>query len=119
MNREIICIVCPRGCHIQVSGDGSMSGYMCKRGPEYVKTELVAPMRIVTSTVKTIFSDMPRIPVKTDKPIPKGMIMDCMREIDKVMIKKPMKIGDVVIENILDTGANIVLTRSSTRKERK
>lgn len=119
MKKEFICIVCPRGCHITVDDDGNMTGYMCKRGVEYVKTEMVAPKRIVTSTVKTVFEDMPRVPVKTDNPIPKELIMECMHEINKVVIDKPMKVGDIVIKNILNTGTNIVLTKSTITKERR
>ncbi len=112
MKKEFICIVCPRGCHITVHEDGSITGNMCKRGIEYVKTEMTAPKRIVTSTVRTVFSEMPRVSVKTDRPVPKELIMDVMKELSKVIITTPMSLGDVVIENILDTGANIVLTRS-------
>ncbi|MBN2540054.1 MAG: DUF1667 domain-containing protein [Bacilli bacterium] len=112
MKKEFICIVCPRGCHITVHEDGSITGNMCKRGIDYVQTEMSSPKRIVTTTVKTVFSEMPRVPVKTSQPIPKELIMDVMKELSKTTITKPMSMGDVLIENILDTGANIVLTRS-------
>jgi len=112
MKKEFICIVCPRGCHITVAEDGTISGNLCKRGEVYVRTEMTAPTRIVTSTVKTVFEELPRVSVKTDKPVPKELIMKVMEQLRTVIIKEPMKIGDVVIENILDTGANIVLTRS-------
>ena len=112
MKKEFICIVCPRGCHITVNDDGTITGNKCIRGIDYVKTEMTSPKRIVTSTVKTIFKDLPRVSVKTDKPVPKDKIMDVMKELSKITITKPMEIGSVVIENILDTGSNIVLTSS-------
>ncbi len=110
MKEEFICIVCPRGCHIQVDGE-DITGNLCKRGLEYVRTEITNPTRIVTSTVKTKFPDLPRVSIKTDKPVPKRKIFPIMKELDKIEITKPMAIGDVVIENILSTGANIVLTK--------
>ena len=112
MKREFICIVCPRGCRITLHEDGEITGNLCKRGHEYVQTEITNPKRIVTTTVKTIYLDLPRVSVKTDKPVPKGLIMDVMKELSKVVIDKPMNIGEILIENILNTEANIVLTRS-------
>ena len=56
MEKEIICTVCPMGCHITVTGEGdrvdSITGYTCKRGEEYGKQEFAHPVRILTSTVK-------------------------------------------------------------------
>ena len=111
MKKEFICIVCPRGCRITMDEEGNITGNLCKRGIDYVKTEVTNPTRIVTSTVKTIFPELPRVSVKTDKPVPKGLIMDVMKELSKITIDKPMEIG-TVIKNILNTDANVVLTRS-------
>ena len=48
----------------------------------------------------------------TSSPIPKGMIFNVMKEIDKVRAKAPVKIGDVLIPNVLGTGSDIVATRN-------
>jgi CxxC motif-containing protein len=111
MEKDFVCILCPRGCRIKVDDEGTITGNFCKRGIGYVKTEMTAPTRVVTSTVRTVYKDIPRISVKTDTPIPKGLIMDVMQEINKAVIEKPMAIGEIIIENILDTGSNIVLTK--------
>ena len=112
MKKKFICIVCPRGCHITVDDDGTISGNKCIRGIDYVKTEMTSPKRIVTSTVKTIFKELPRVSVKTDKHVPKNKIMEIMKELSKVIITEPMERGSIIIENIMNTGSNIVLTRS-------
>ena len=56
MEKEIICTVCPRGCHIQVEGEREtvrqVTGYICKRGLEYATAEFTHPVRILTTTVK-------------------------------------------------------------------
>jgi len=111
MEKNFVCILCPRGCRIKVTDDGNITGNFCKRGIGYVQTELTSPTRTVTTTAKTIYKDLPRISVKTDKPIPKGMISKIMKEINKAVIDRPMSIGEVLIENILDTDSNIVLTK--------
>lgn len=115
--KEFICIVCPRGCRVVVDDNMNISGNQCKRGEIYVRNELSNPTRILTTTVKTIFPEIPRASVKTSEPIPKGLLMEAMKEINKVTIEKEMKIGDVVIENILNTNVNIVLTKEIKRKE--
>lgn len=112
MKKEFICIVCPRGCHISVDGD-NISGNQCKRGLEYVKNELTSPTRVLTSTVKTTLNDLPRVSVKTSRPIPKDLIFKAMRSINEVTIDRPMKIGDVIIKNICDTNADLILTREA------
>jgi|AntAceMinimDraft_17_1070374.scaffolds.fasta_scaffold03509_5 CxxC motif-containing protein len=111
MEKNFVCIICPRGCRIKVDDEGVITGNFCKRGIGYVKTEMTAPTRVVTTTVKTIYPELPRISVKTDKPIPKGLIYDIMEKINETIISKPMAIGEILIENILDTGSNIVLTK--------
>lgn len=110
MKKEFICIVCPRGCHIAVEGD-LITGNQCKRGIEYVKTELSSPKRILTTTIKTTFNHLPRASVKTDKPIPKSLIFEAMKQANEIIIKEPMNIGEPVIYNICGTNANLVLTR--------
>jgi CxxC motif-containing protein len=115
--KEFICIVCPRGCRITVDDSFNISGNQCKRGEVYVRNEMTNPTRILTSTVKTVFEEMPRASVKTSAPIPKGLLMEAMKEINKVIIDKEMNIGDIVIENILNTNVNIVLTKEIKRKE--
>lgn len=52
--KELICIVCPKGCHLHVdeNEDYRVSGQGCARGAEYGKKELTNPTRVITSTVK-------------------------------------------------------------------
>lgn len=105
---ELICIKCPRGCNLEVDGD-KVSGNLCPRGIDYAKEELTCPMRCVTSLIKV---DNGVVPVKTDKEVPKNMIQAVLEEISKVQVEN-LKFGDVVIKNILNTGANVVVTGNS------
>lgn len=109
---DLICIVCPRGCHLKVDEKLNVTGNHCKRGEVYGKAEVTKPTRVVTSTVKINSFDIPRLPVKTDKPIPKNKIFEVMKEINKVEVNPPIKTKDVIIENVLALGVNIVATRS-------
>lgn len=113
MERELICISCPKGCHLKVDEDSlSVSGNSCPKGAEYGVNEVTNPVRIVTSTVKVNKGEAPVVPVKTEKAIPKGLIMKCMEEINKASISAPVKIGDVIIKNVLETGVDVVATKN-------
>lgn len=115
MERELTCIVCPRGCTIKVkyTDDNilSIDGYTCERGKEYAQKELTNPERTVTSTVLT--SDGSVLPVKTEKAIQKSKIFECMDEINKAVANLPVKAGDVIIKNVANTGVNVIATKSS------
>lgn len=112
MDREFTCIVCPKGCHITAHEDGSITGYTCLRGLNYVKQELVDPRRTLTSTVKVDGGTLRVCPVKSQDTLPKDRVFDVVAEIDKMSIKAPVHIGDIVIENVLGLGVNIIATKN-------
>ena len=90
--RELTCICCPVGCALTVTieGDNSVTvtGNRCPRGAAYGEKEVTNPTRIVTSTD------------------------DCMKALADVTVAAPIHVGDVIVENVADTGVNIVATRS-------
>lgn len=112
--KTITCIICPSSCRITVQADGdeikSIEGNSCKRGYEYARSEYLHPERKLTSTVKAIGYKAPVISVRTSKPIPKDMQLECMKVIRELTVEAPFEIGRVVFKNILNTGADIVLT---------
>ncbi len=112
--KELICIVCPKGCHLKVdeNNDYKVTGNGCERGVEYGKNELINPMRVITSTVKIEGALHRRCPVKTNTSIPKGKMMEVVKELDSITLKSPVNVGDVVIKNVANTGADIVSTKS-------
>lgn len=116
--REMICIVCPIGCHLEIMEDSSsesgyiVSGATCKRGEVYGVKELSNPTRTVTSTVKIKGGSLPRIPVRTDKEIPKDKIFDCMKIINDIELEVPVKVNQIIAENVLGLDVNIVSSRS-------
>ena len=117
-SRDMVCIVCPVGCHMKISEDSnSETGYKveganCKRGPVYGVKELSNPTRLLTSTVKIKGGILPRIPVRTDSEIPKDKIFEVMQIINKIELIAPVKMGDILASNILGLGVNIISSRS-------
>ena len=112
--KELICITCPRGCHLQVDENNgfAVTGNACPRGAVYGYNELTNPTRVVTSTVRTNSETEPRCPVKTNGAIPKGKMFEAMRLLDSVVLETPINSGDVVIENLFETGIDFVACKT-------
>jgi CxxC motif-containing protein len=114
--KVIRCIVCPTGCEIKVIGKGdkevSYEGYTCKRGLDYAEQEFREPKRILTTTMKVENGKLPLVPVRTNEPLLKDKLTDALKIIAQTNIKAPVKMGDVLIENILDIGINIIASRN-------
>ncbi len=113
--KELICIGCPLGCNLTVEMDGalvvSVSGNTCKRGDDYARMELTDPRRIVTSTLPVTGGNLPVISVKTASDIPQGKIRECLMALKGVTLMAPVRIGDVVVRNVADTGVDVVATK--------
>ena len=113
---NLICIGCPLGCPLTVEMEGSevkaVSGNTCPRGDAYARKEMTNPTRIVTSTVRVAGGRLAMVSVKTASDIPKGKIFDCVKALKDVEVKAPVKIGDVIVENVAGTGVNIIATKN-------
>lgn len=114
MKKELICIACPIGCHLEIfpEDDYRVEGNQCKRGVAYGKKELTDPTRMITSTVVIRGGIYPRVPVITRGEVPKDRIFDVMKEINQIVVSSPIKRGEVVIKNVLDLGVDVVTSRS-------
>ena len=114
--KKITCIVCPIGCKILVKTDGStceiLEGCKCKRGVEYARSEALDPRRMLTTSVLVDNGNWPLVSVKSSKPVPKEKIFIVLDEIKKTRIKAPVKIGQVIIKNVSNTGIDIIASKS-------
>ena len=112
--KELICICCPKGCHLHVDEENGyqVSGNGCPRGAEYGKNEIVNPTRVLTSTVKIEGAAYRRCPVRTARPIPKGKLFEVMTALDGVQLTAPVSAGDIALENAAGTGVNVIVTRT-------
>ncbi len=113
MTRELVCIICPRGCGLKVEMEEgkilSITGNSCPRGVKYAEDECCNPQRTVTSTVRCDNGRM--ISVKTDRPIPKDKVFECMKQINSATAHLPVSIGDVIIADVF--GSNVVATENA------
>jgi CxxC motif-containing protein len=111
--KELICIVCPQGCHLSVDEESgfAVTGNRCPRGAQYGRTELTAPTRVVTSTVRCRGGLYPRCPVKTAAPVPKDQVFAVMDALAAVTLTAPVRRGQVVLPDVCATGVDVVATR--------
>ena len=111
MKRALTCIACPLGCALTIELDGksiiSIEGNTCKRGREYAISECTSPVRTVTTTMRCENGDL--VSVKTKNPIPKDKIFEAMRVINSTTAKLPIKVGDVLIDDLF--GSPVVATQ--------
>jgi len=110
--KEMICIVCPRGCHLKVDEQTlEVTGNFCPRGAEYGKNEVTHPMRTLTGSVAIVGGMHARLPVRTDRPIPKEKMFEVMNALHSFTATAPVARGQVLIENVCSTGADIIASR--------
>ena len=115
MKRELTCIECPVGCPLTAEvAEGkviSVTGNKCPKGEKYAESEIEAPVRVLTSTVLTTGLELRMVPVRTDGPIPKADLFNAMDIVKSIRIKKPVKTGEIIQENFISPGVNLISTR--------
>ncbi|MBK5252886.1 MAG: DUF1667 domain-containing protein [Peptostreptococcaceae bacterium] len=120
IDKTFTCIVCPNGCKLNatVLEDNKLvvTGNKCIKGIDFANNEIFNPKRMLTTTVKTTFNSMPYLPVRTESEIPKEKVFQVMNVLRTTVIKRQLKVGDIVIENVLDTGINVIATMNTEEK---
>ena len=120
-----------------VDGTLAVSGNRCPRGSAYAVEELRSPKRMVTATCRLAsvaacaedgtktgqtvhpgqkgqpgLCDPRRVPVRSSVPCPKERVHELLVAIYARTVQGPVKCGDVVIENWMGTGIDVVASRS-------
>ena len=121
MQKNIICVACPMGCGVtvEIAENGeiiSVTGNTCKRGDAYARTECTNPVRSLATTVKVNGGIYNVVPCKSAGALPKDNIMECMDIINNVSADAPVKLGDILVKDILGTGIDIVATNHCPAK---
>lgn len=112
-----LCIGCPLGCRLEIDEDShgdiiEIRGSSCRKGDRYAAQEHTDPRRSMATTVAISGGLWPRLPVKTDGDIPKDLVRAACEDLRRVRVRAPVKMGDVVVEDLLQTGCAVVATRS-------
>ena len=113
---EYLCIVCPLGCRLQVtqgvdSGELRVEGGACKRGLDYVRQEVTAPQRVLTTTLATTWGRP--LPVRSASPIEKALLLRVQPRLAAIVIDRDVEIGEVVAPDIDGQGTALVATSAA------
>ena len=113
MNRNITCIICPKGCAMcaQIQGETvTVTGNTCPKGEEYAINECLHPVRTVTATVRVANRPNTMVSVKTAEPVDKARMMDVMEQLRKLTVNAPVAVGQVILQDLF--GTKIVITKN-------
>lgn len=112
------CTTCPSECLLTVEAerdaDGAMvvvhsvTGNSCPRGDTFAHQELTCPMRVLTTTVAVSGGDEALLPVRTTEAIPLALHTKAMDLIRGLIVGAPIRMGDVVLENLLNTNIDLI-----------
>lgn len=121
------CTTCPSECLLTVEverdADGtvaevrSMTGNRCPRGNKYAHQELTCPMRVLTTTVAVSGGDEALLPVRTSEAIPLTLHAQAMDLIRGLIVKAPIRMGDVVLPDLLNTNINLIANMDIDRAQ--
>ena len=120
-SREIVCIVCPNGCRLNVfineyNKVTLVENALCSRGETYATNEIQFPHRSLTSTVRVVGGTQPLVSVRSDKTIPKEKIQQAISVLRKLELQAPIEYHQVIVSDLLGTGANIITTKQVAKK---
>jgi len=114
---DLTCICCPHGCALKVVKEGdkvvSVSGNNCSRGAAFGEQEVIDPRRVFSTTVPIEGAICGKIPVKLTQQFPKTRLIEAAFEIQKLRLKAPVKVGQVLIKDLLgEKGCDVVACRT-------
>ncbi|MBC7109058.1 MAG: DUF1667 domain-containing protein [Methanomassiliicoccales archaeon] len=117
---RLVCIACPLGCELLVREDSGrvlVQGNRCTRGEAYAREEMTDPKRVLATSVKVLGGDYPLVSVRTDRPVPKRLIPEIMAFIRTLRVEAPVELGQIIVEDLLGSGAKLLATRTVRRAD--
>jgi CxxC motif-containing protein len=112
----IQCIGCPVGCGGEVvlenGAVAEMRGFTCDKGLAYAAEEVVAPKRMVTTTIGVAGGLLPLLPVVSERPVPKERVADCVAFLRTVRVTAPIAADAVIAADVLGLGVAFRASRA-------
>lgn len=111
--KQLICINCPRGCHVEIeriNDEYQILGNLCPRGKTYAISELEDPRRTVTAAVLPAKEGIPCAAVRTSAPLPVKLIAPLLNELYSLRLTADAGRGDVLLANYCESGVDVIFT---------
>ncbi|NLM06916.1 MAG: DUF1667 domain-containing protein [Tissierellia bacterium] len=115
---KTICKVCPVGCEVSITGKdpNTITGNRCGRGGEYIYKQVMGKSEVLTGRMPIEGGIMSKIPVQTSEPLPSDLRDKILSEINSSKAVAPVKKGEVLIENVLGTGVDVIASRAMKKR---
>lgn len=112
--KELVCLACDCSCNLILyfteSNLTSINGNKCNRGILYANKQYIIPSRTLTTILKVNNGNVKTVPVKSELSVPKSLILEILNELKDITVNAPINNGDIIRENICNTGINIIAT---------
>lgn len=119
MQQKLTCILCPRGCILKlekIEKEVMVTGQGCKRGVMYALSEVQNPQRTLTTTIAVLEGNEQMCPLISSKPLPKAVLLDCMKQVYQLQVLAPISQGDIIVENVYGD-VHLLASKAIKRKE--
>ena len=115
MTKTLTCIICPLGCPVTVDGE-SVEGHTCPRGKDWALQEFNNPLRMLTTTIALEGGVLELLPVRTQVAVPKQKLMECMKHANRLRVKAPVQVGQIICSDLAETGVRLIAARSMAER---
>lgn len=115
MIKDFICSECEKKCAITVNDEYEqldIKGNLCSEGIKRAKLEIKSNKGILTTLVRIKGAEFNVVSVKSTHPIDKNLWVECSKALSRLYVGAPIKIGDIICKNILNTGVDIICTKN-------
>jgi CxxC motif-containing protein len=112
---RLTCILCPVGCELEVRRAErglDVQGHQCEKGIGFATEEILYPKRNLATSVPVRGSATRLVSVRLSDRVPREMIFPILREIAKLRPEAPVQRGQLLIADVLGTGADVIATRT-------
>jgi CxxC motif-containing protein len=115
MSERLTCVLCPIGCQIEADRRGDdleVRGNECPKGVDFAVQEILHPMRNLSASVPLKGAASRMVSVRLSVPVPRDKIFPILALIAELRPEAPVRRGEVLIADVLDTGADVIATRT-------
>ena len=113
---RLTCVLCPVGCELTVdtdaAGDIQVQGNQCDKGVPFAVEEVLHPRRNLATSLPVRGTAARMVSVRLTRPVPREMLFPILAEIAKLRPEAPVGRGQVLIADVLGTGADVIATRT-------
>jgi len=113
---RLTCVLCPVGCELEVrlvaAGELQVQGNQCDKGVPFAVEEVLHPKRNLATSVPVKGTKTKMVSVRLTGLVPREMIFPILAEISKLRPEAPVRRGEVLIADVLGTGADVIATRT-------